>query len=1189
MNVTNMKAMQTQIDMVKNELRNKMKTSIQTSLSNQTNEIKNMMASLLQMNTTSTSRSGSLPSNTVANPKGELKAITTCSGLVTDGPIVPTPPKSITPEVGERVEETYTNLDLTEFTIKVPPPPVQKYKPSSQREFVVHKKDPLPLNIPYPSRMLKQKQQEKDEVQIQKFWQMFKQLHLNITLAEALVLMPKYQKMLKALLSNKEKLQELANTPLNENCSAVILKKLPEKLADPGKFLIPCGFSELKCKALADLGASINLMPLSIWKELGLLELIPTRMTLELANRAICTPAGIARDVFVPVGKFTFPADFVIVDYESDPIVPLILRRPFLRTARALIDVHGEEMILCDGDEILTLNMKHDTSSYSNQPHRESVNLINIFNVSIENFLEVSFSNQPSGNPTFLLHQELTSSEVNHDIHDLEGCNDIHPYFDDNPLSGITTYSANSLLEEFTDELDLITYPPEYDDNLQFDIDSDLKEIEFLFYQGKDSSLMDSIVHTDLANLDDNFVDPIPEMFTDEHAPDYSSPLIFDVYDDDFLEVESDADNDFSRIDALPSTNNEDKVFNPGILIHEKLVKIITRVVQDKKLAISNASLVFEDFDPPFYKPLFFKDVPKLSRFQSQPDFHKPDEDFSCSMWKEHSYLGCSSIPFLSPLISSKKSAQPRWENDPGKLFAASDSLIRGVKDPRPLAIPPTRQVEFQIDLITGAAHVARAPYRLAPSQMKELLDQLKELSDKGFIRPSFSPWGAPVLFVKKKDGSFRMCIDYRELNKLTVKNCYQLPRIDDLFDQLQRSSVYSKIDPRSGCHQLRVREEDIPKTAFITRYGCYKFQVMPFGLTNAPAVFMDLINRVCKPYLDKFVIVFIDDILIYSKSKQEHEGHLKLILELLKKEQLYAKFSKCEFWIPKVQFLGHVIDSQGIHVDPVKIESIKDWASPKTATEKLCSAPILDLPERSEDFIIYSDASIKGLGAMLMQREKRHYLYRTKCAVFTDYKSLQHRLDQKELNMRQRHWLEFLSDYDFEIRYHHRKANVVADVLSRKERIKPLRVRALVMIISLDLPKQILEAQTEARKPENLKSEDVGGVLIKNLNDLKKPRKEKLEPRADETLCLNKRSWLPCYARLYLKEVVTRHGIPVLIIYDRDPRFASNFWRAFQKAMGTRLDISMAYHTKTDGQSERTIQTFEDMLRACAIDFGNG
>ncbi|GJV13090.1 putative reverse transcriptase domain-containing protein [Tanacetum coccineum] len=227
--------------------------------------------------------------------------------------------------------------------------------------------------------------------------------------------------------------------------------------------------------------------------------------------------------------------------------------------------------------------------------------------------------------------------------------------------------------------------------------------------------------------------------------------------------------------------------------------------------------------------------------------------------------------------------------------------------------LPPPRQVEFRIDLIPGAAPVARAPYRLAPSEMKELSKQLQELLEKGFIRPSSSPWGAPVLFVKKKDGSFRMCIDYRELNKLTIKNRYPLPRIDDLFDQLQGSSVYSKIDLRSGYHQLRIREEDIPITAFRTRYGHYEFQVMPFGLTNAPAVFMDLMNRVCKPYLDKFVIVFIDDILIYSKNKEEHGKHLKTILNLLRSEKLYAKFSKCDFWLDSVQFLGHVIDSNGV------------------------------------------------------------------------------------------------------------------------------------------------------------------------------------------------------------------------------------------------------------------------------------
>ncbi|GKF25498.1 reverse transcriptase domain-containing protein, partial [Tanacetum coccineum] len=240
--------------------------------------------------------------------------------------------------------------------------------------------------------------------------------------------------------------------PLNENCSTVILKKLPEKLGDPGKFLIPCDFSELKCKALADMGASINLMPLSVWKKLGLPELISTRMTLELANWEICTPVRIARDVFVPVGKFTFPADLFIVDYENDPRVPLILGRPFLRTARALIDVHGEEMILRDGNERLILNMRHDTSSYSNEPHQESINMIDVYNISHEEILKDLFAtSHQGGNPTSSLtsHTDLTSPEFNDDIFDLEGdiienllnldkTKDLPPYHD-NPSSGNPT------------------------------------------------------------------------------------------------------------------------------------------------------------------------------------------------------------------------------------------------------------------------------------------------------------------------------------------------------------------------------------------------------------------------------------------------------------------------------------------------------------------------------------------------------------------------------------------------------------------------------------------------------------------------------------------------------------------------------------------------------------------------------
>ncbi|GJR69317.1 putative reverse transcriptase domain-containing protein [Tanacetum coccineum] len=411
----------------------------------------------------------------------------------------------------------------------------------------------------------------------------------------------------------------------------------------------------------------------------------------------------------------------------------------------------------------------------------------------------------------------------------------------------------------------------------------------------------------------------------------------------------------------------------------------------------------------------------------------------------------------------------------------------------------------------------------------------------------------------------------------------------------------------------------------------------------------MDLMNRVCKPFLDKFMIVFIDDILIYSKNKKEHEEQLKAILELLKKEELYAKFSKCEFWLPKAspkspteirQFLGLAGYYRRF------IEGFSKIAKPMT---KLTQKKVI------KDFIAYCNALIKGLGVVLMQRDNV-ISYASRQLKIHEKNYTTHDLELravKELNMRQSRWLELLSDYDCEIRYHPRKANVVADALSRKEQSKPLRVRALVMTIGLDLLKQILNAQTEARKPENIKNEEVKGMLIENSKDLKKLRTEELEPHTDGTLCLNGRSsdkmyqdmkklyWWPnmkadiatyvskyltCaklhkssqdydtiwvivdrltksaifvpmretdpmekLARIYLKEVVTRHGIPVSIICDQDLRFASNFWRSLQKDLGTNLDMSTTYHPQTDRQSERTIQTLEDMMRACAIDFIKG
>ncbi|GJY56686.1 putative reverse transcriptase domain-containing protein [Tanacetum coccineum] len=537
----------------------------------------------------------------------------------------------------------------------------------------------------------------------------------------------------------------------------------------------------------------------------------------------------------------------------------------------------------------------------------------------------------------------------------------------------------------------------------------------------------------------------------------------------------------------------------------------------------------------------------------------------------------------------------------------------------------PIREIEFQIELTPGATSIAKSPYHLAPSELEELSRQLKELQDK-------------------------------ELNTLTIKNRYPLPRIDDLFDQLQGSQFFSKIDLR--------------------------------------------------PYLDKFVTVFIDDILIYSKTQEEHVEHLRLVLELLKKEKLYAKFSKCEFWLREVQFLGHVINGNRIHVDPIKIKAVKNWKAPRTPTEvrsflgsvgyyrrfienfskiakpltiltqksntfnwgeeqelafqtlkdKLCNAPVLALPDGPEDFVVYCDASWIGLGCVLMQRGK-----------VIAYASRQLKIHEKNYTTHDLE-LELFSDYDYESGYHPGKANVVVDALSRKERIKPTRVRAMNMILQSSIKDRIVVAHKEAvdslqdcRKGEvrtlimdeahkskysvypgadmmyyDLKDrywwhgmkKDIAKYVSKCLTCLKvkaehqRPSGLLQQPEIPvwkwEGIAMDFVTKLPRtssghdtiwvivdrltksahflpmredykmerLARLYLNEIVARHGVPISIISDRDSRFTSRFWQSMQEALGTRLDMSTAYHPQTDGQSERTIQTLEDMLRACVLDF---
>ncbi|GJZ10492.1 putative reverse transcriptase domain-containing protein [Tanacetum coccineum] len=466
-------------------------------------------------------------------------------------------------------------------------------------------------------------------------------------------------------------------------------------------------------------------------------------------------------------------------------------------------------------------------------------------------------------------------------------------------------------------------------------------------------------------------------------------------------------------------------------------------------------------------------------------------------------------------------------------------------------------------DGIPGAAPVARAPYRLAPAEMQELSTQLQELSDRGFIRPSSS----------------RFCLSRR---KMVLFGC-----------------VSTTIDLRYGYHQLRVREEDIPKTAFRTRYRHYEFQVMLFGLTNAPTVFKDLMNQVCKPYLDRFVIIFIDDILIYSKSRKEHEGHLKFILKLLKEEELYAKFSKCEFWLSKGE---------------------KAEAAFQLLKQKLCSALILALPEGSENFVPKGEKQAATSSSLSYDCRVKPSKADFECLIGSqkeenfideDLHGMINKLEPRAdgtLCLNNRSWVPCFGDLRALIMHVSHKSkysiypgsdkmyqdlrklywwpNMKAEIATYVSKcltcakVKIEYQKPSGLLVQPEIPQWKWENITMdfvTKLPKTAAGQDTIWVIVDHLTK----SAHFLPMREDDTL--------EKLTRQYLKEVVSRHGVPVLIISDRDGRFTSHFWKSLNKALGTRLDMSTAYHPETDGQSERTIQTLEDMLRACVLDFGKG
>ncbi|KAA0053491.1 DNA/RNA polymerases superfamily protein [Cucumis melo var. makuwa] len=599
----------------------------------------------------------------------------------------------------------------------------------------------------------------------------------------------------------------------------------------------------------------------------------------------------------------------------------------------------------------------------------------------------------------------------------------------------------------------------------------------------------------------------------------------------------------------------------------------------------------------------------------------------------------------ISAMKASKLLSQGTWnilasvvDTRELEVSLSSEPVVREYPDVFPnelLGLPPPREIDFAIELESGTAPISRAPYRMAPAELKELKVQLQELLDEGFIRPSVSPWGAPVLFVKKKDGSMRLCIDYRELNKVTVKNRYLLPRIDDLFDQLQRATVFSKIDLRSSYHQLRIRDSDIPKTAFRSSYGHYEFIVMSFELTNAPTVFMDLMNRVFKDFLDTFVIVFIDDILIYSKTEAEHEEHLHQVLETLRANKLYAKFSKCEFSLKKVSFLGHVVFSEGVSIDPAKIEAVTSWPRPSTVSE---IRSFLGLAGYYR-----SDASKKGLGCVLMQQGKVvAYASRQLKSHEKNYPT--HDLELAVVVFALKIWRHYL----------YGKANVVVDALSRKVAHSAALItkqapllrdleRAEIAVSVGEVTSQLAQLTVQPTLRQRIivaqlhdphlvekrllveagQSEDCAFVRARRQRSQRRTFEggsqfsicyaswkyedvPRLEAESNRTIAT-----LEC-ARMEMGERVDglhygtvqdpkelhshlgcrrqTHEVGPLCareihLHCQDARFTSKFWKGLQLALGTRLDFSTTFHPQTDGQ-ERLNQVLEDMLRACVLEF---
>ncbi|GJP40902.1 hypothetical protein CLOM_g566 [Closterium sp. NIES-68] len=660
-------------------------------------------------------------------------------------------------------------------------------------------------------------------------------------------------------------------------------------------------------------------------------------------------------------------------------------------------------------------------------------------------------------------------------------------------------------------------------------------------------------------------------------------------------------------------------------------------------------------------------------------------------------------------IATEAENDREKTSEPPGKIKELLKEFQDILPDDLSNELPPYRTHQFEIVEEPGSKPTFRAPYRLSPTELTDMKKQLEYLLAKGLIRPSTSPYGAPVLFTPKPDESLRMCIDYRALNKQTIKNKYPIPRIDDLHDQLRGATVFSKLDLRSGYWQIQMADNSIHKTAFRTRYGSYEYLVMPFGLTNAPATFQAEMNHILRPLLDECVVVYLEDILIYSRDMKQHVEHLRCVFEILRRERFYVKLSKSEFALEKVQFLGHMVSAQGVHVDPKKIKAVRTWETPENVKElqqflgfanyynrfvpryakiaapltnllkkdtpykwepkhqegveqlkrALTSAPVLILPDPERDYVIEADASNQAVGAVLMQDQgnglqpiaylskKLHgaelnypihdkealaiviafkawrcYLEGRRTTVYTDHCSLKYLKTQPNLSRRQVRWIDFfethfhadigstkiwvpnypplrrllLEEYHDVLYAGHFGSNktltgiakhyywphladdvqkfvTLCDTCQRMKSSKQKKAGLLQPLPVPEQPWQVVSVDFITGLPPTTSGHDAILVVIDKFSKMGHFIPTHTTARTEET------------AQLFIRYIISQHGIPTTLISDRDPKFTSKFWKELMSLLGTKLALSSAYHLQTDGQTERPNQIVEQLLRAACKD----